>query len=91
MNHPKFKAAAVQAAPVFLDLDKTIDKSIALIEDAARNGAEMIAFPEPDYNKTGTHPVFGQMTMLQWLNFFLLHEAHHLLTIFKLVAELKKH
>lgn len=46
MKHPAFKAAAVQAAPVFLDLDKTIDKSIALIEEAARNGAKIIAFPE---------------------------------------------
>lgn len=46
MNHPKFKAAAVQASPVFLDLDKTIEKSISLIEEASRNGAEMIAFPE---------------------------------------------
>jgi nitrilase len=32
VTHPKFKAAAVQAAPVFLDLDKTVDKSIALIK-----------------------------------------------------------
>jgi aliphatic nitrilase len=46
MNHPKFKAAAIQAAPVFLDLDQTIDKTVALIEEAASNGADVIAFPE---------------------------------------------
>jgi nitrilase len=46
VTHPKFKAAAVQAAPVFLDLDKTVDKSIALIKEAAANGASLIAFPE---------------------------------------------
>lgn len=45
-SHPTFKAAAVQAAPVFLDLKGTIDKSIGLIEEAARNGASFIAFPE---------------------------------------------
>ncbi|MGC4035482.1 MAG: DinB family protein [Chitinophagaceae bacterium] len=45
---------------------------------------------EEDLNKTGTHPAFGQMNIQQWLNFFLLHEAHHLFTIFKLAAELKK-
>ena len=45
-SHPKFRAAAVQAAPAFLDLDAGIDKAIALIEDAARHGAELIAFPE---------------------------------------------
>jgi hypothetical protein len=30
------------------------------------------------------------MNIMQWLNFFLLHEAHHLFTIFKLAAELRK-
>lgn len=41
-----FKAAVIQAEPVWLDADATIDKSIALIEEAARSGAELIAFPE---------------------------------------------
>lgn len=41
-----FKAAVVQAAPVFMDLDRTIDKAIGFIEDAAGNGAKLIAFPE---------------------------------------------
>lgn len=44
--HPKFRAAAVQAAPVFLDLDATVDKTVALIAEAARGGAEIVAFPE---------------------------------------------
>jgi nitrilase len=41
-----FKAAAIQAEPVWLDADATIDKSIALIEEAAQAGAQLIAFPE---------------------------------------------
>ena len=44
--HPKFRAAAIQAAPVFLDLDASIDKAIGLIAEAAKNGAQLIAFPE---------------------------------------------
>lgn len=40
------KVACVQAAPVFLDLDATIDKTLLLIEEAASNGAQLIAFPE---------------------------------------------
>ena len=43
---PKFKAAAIQAAPVFLDRDATVDKSCRLIEEAADKGAKLIAFPE---------------------------------------------
>jgi nitrilase len=46
VSHPKFRAAAVQAAPVFLDLDAGIDKAIGLIKEAAQGGAKLIAFPE---------------------------------------------
>lgn len=41
-----FKAAAIQAAPVFLDTDATVDKACDLIEEAALEGATLIAFPE---------------------------------------------
>jgi nitrilase len=40
------KVAAVQAAPVLLDRDKTIDKVVALTEQAAAEGARLVAFPE---------------------------------------------
>ena len=43
---PRFRAAAVQAAPVFLDPDATIAKAIDLIREAAANGAQLVAFPE---------------------------------------------
>lgn len=33
---------------------------------------------------TGSHQRFGAMTVSEWTEFFLLHEAHHLFTIFKL-------
>ena len=44
--HPKLRVAAVQAAPVFLDLDGTIDKTIDLMAQAAGQGVQLIAFPE---------------------------------------------
>lgn len=44
--HPKFKAAVVQAAPAFLDLNAGIDKAVGLIDQAGKAGARLIAFPE---------------------------------------------
>ena len=41
-----FKAAAVQAAPAWLDLDATTDKTVDLIGEAAANGADLVAFAE---------------------------------------------
>jgi len=46
LDLPKFKAAAVQASPVFLNVDATVDKSISIIKEAAGNGASLVAFPE---------------------------------------------
>nr|WP_282564049.1 MULTISPECIES: carbon-nitrogen hydrolase family protein [Providencia] len=46
LNLQTFKAAAVQAAPVFLDTNATVDKVCRLIEEAADNGAKLVAFPE---------------------------------------------
>ena len=38
--------AAVQATPVILDREATIDKACKLISEAASHGARLIAFPE---------------------------------------------
>lgn len=42
----QYKVAAIQAAPAFLDLERGIEKAIALIAEAAHNGAALVAFPE---------------------------------------------
>jgi uncharacterized damage-inducible protein DinB len=35
--------------------------------------------------RTGAHPRFGLLTVVDWTEFFLLHEAHHLYTLYSLV------
>lgn len=42
----KITAAAVQATPVFLDREATIEKSEKLVHEAGANGAGLIVFPE---------------------------------------------
>src|SRR5262249_46124873 len=42
----KITAAAVQAAPVYLDRDATVDKAVALIEEAGRSGAALLVCGE---------------------------------------------
>jgi nitrilase len=40
------KVAAIQAAPVHLDLDRSLSQALSLIEKAASLGAKLVAFPE---------------------------------------------
>ncbi|HLZ26557.1 MAG TPA: carbon-nitrogen hydrolase family protein [Chloroflexota bacterium] len=46
MSSQHLRVAAVQAEPVFLNREATVNKALALIEAAAVNGAELIVFPE---------------------------------------------
>lgn len=51
-SFPKFKAAAVQAGmvlkdpPRYFDCKASLEKAVGLIEEAGRNGARLIVFPE---------------------------------------------
>lgn len=40
------RAAIVQATPVMFDKARSLEKALTLIDEAARNGAELIVFPE---------------------------------------------
>ncbi len=60
----KFTAAAVQAAPVFMDKDKTIEKGCTLMAEAARNGARLIVFPE---TWVPAFPYWGQQPGRRWI------------------------
>jgi nitrilase len=44
--YAKFRAAAIQASPVFLDKDATIDKVGVLAGQAASKGAQLVVFGE---------------------------------------------
>jgi nitrilase len=43
---PRFKAAVVQAAPIVFDRERTLEKVRVLTREAARQGAQLVLFPE---------------------------------------------
>src|SRR5688572_564785 len=45
-QNPGFEVAIVQDASVFLDRDACVEKTIALAQEAADHGAELVLFPE---------------------------------------------
>jgi hypothetical protein len=43
--------------------------------------------PEENLDRIGIHKKWGELTITQWTEFYLLHEAHHIFTIFKLAND----
>lgn len=91
-EEPVFDRYTAEGDPLFLDNCHKSTREVMqdLLTTRKEMTAEIVSFKETDFDKRGTHIVYGKMNLHQWLNFFLLHEAHHLFIIFKLAAELKK-
>ena len=89
---PIFTPYTAEADPLFHDNCTRSSREVIhdLLTIRKEFCASILSFQETDLVKEGCHPVYGKMNLLQWLNFFLLHEAHHLFTIFKMGGELKK-
>jgi uncharacterized damage-inducible protein DinB len=49
--------------------------------------ARLRSLTEEDFQCTGVHPKFGAMSLSLWLEFFLVHEAHHLYVVLQLVRK----
>jgi len=89
---PQFPRYVPEADPLFHDNCSRVTREI--VQDLITTRREIIAktfsLKNEELRRIGIHLAFGEMTVIMWLNFFLLHEAHHLFTIFKLVPEVKK-
>ena len=91
-DNPSFPRYVADTDPNFLNNCSKETREIMgdLITTRKEMSTERLSLKEEDIKRTGTHPVFGTMSIAQWLDFFLLHEAHHLFTIFKMASEMKK-
>lgn len=89
---PVFDPYRAESDPLFYDNCSKSTREIMqdLLTTRKEMSAGILSFTEADLQKVATHSSFGKMNLLLWLNFFLLHESHHLFTIFRLAAVLRK-
>ena len=84
---PVFDRYVAEEDPLFPSyVDKGLEELIRVI---TRDRSDLIGkaegFDDAALGRTGLHPKFGLLTLEQWMDFFLLHEAHHLFTMFRLL------
>ena len=91
-NNPQFDRYTAEADPLFAESCSKSTREIMqnLLTTRKYMSAGILTFTDADLDKTGSHPLYGEMNLIHWLNFFLLHEAHHLFTIFKLAAIIRQ-
>lgn len=89
---PVFERYVAEHDPLFpAYLDRSLEQLLNDIkEERARILSELTGMSEALLQKTGLHPKYGLFSMANWAEFYLLHEAHHLYTLFMLVQELRK-
>lgn len=90
-NRPVFTVYKAESDPLFLDHCHKSSREVIqdLMSTRKDIASSMIIFVESELERRGVHPTYGEMTLSAWLNFFLLHESHHLFTIFKLAGLIK--
>jgi hypothetical protein len=90
-REPAFGRYVAEEDPLFPSyLEKSPEELIRIIaSDRATITVRLTELEETALRRTGLHPKFGLLTVEQWTEFFLLHEAHHLFTVFRLAQELR--
>lgn len=66
-------------------------RTAALLETLAADRKQLVklveGLSEEQLGRIGRHAKFGRLTLVQWTEFFLLHESHHLFTMFLLAND----
>ena len=86
-DQPQFQRYVAEMDPLFHDNCTKTTREI--MQDLITTRRELIdktlSLDDDQLKRPGVHPLFGAMNIIHWLHFFVLHEAHHLFTVFKLV------
>jgi len=91
-QNPQFAAYKAENDPLFyVYLEKSTQE---LAEDIKKNRLVITGMLEAAGDEQlrywGEHAKYGRLSMADWVEFFLLHEAHHLFTGFMLTRQLGK-
>lgn len=85
-DNPVFERYVADNDPAFIDCCK---KSLNELKNELFNQRvtiinHLMILTDAALSRTGRHPKYGILTVADWTEFFLLHEAHHLFSIFML-------
>ena len=86
-KEPFFKRYVADEDPQFkASRNMDVQKALAeYVKDRQMLYNTIMELPDDCLDKYGRHPKFGRLSTQQWIEFFLLHEGHHIFTIFQLV------
>jgi len=86
-GEPMFDCYSADTDPQFESYLSIPVKTLLEIYNTDRDAvfARLTNLNQAELARIGVHPKYGRLTLLQWMEFFALHEAHHLYTIFQLV------
>jgi hypothetical protein len=89
---PEFSRYIADQDPNFpAALTKTSDQLLTDIDEQRTAIITMLtAMDGTTLARQGIHPKYGRFAIREWVEFFLLHEAHHLYAIFMLVQDLQR-
>jgi hypothetical protein len=83
---PRYCAEDDPEWPAWRDLP-TPQLLVRISSMRAKLMARLRSLIEGDFERTGVHPKFGAMNLSLWLEFFLVHEGHHLYVVLQLVRK----
>ena len=91
-DNPSFESYIPETDPNFSQfLSMSVEKLLARLKSNRIELVKLVSnLGDEQLKRTGTHSKFGKMNIIEWTEFFLLHEAHHIYTIFKLIRSIKK-
>jgi len=81
---PRYRAEDDPEWPAWTSLS-TSQLLVRISSMRAKLMARLRSLSEEDFTRIGVHPKLGAMSLSLWLEFFLVHEAHHLYVVLQFV------